>query len=130
MLQCLHAHIRWENMHSGWSRKCSIGFIFSYKVVVRVIYSGVFQGRQAKPLPLAPFFQGLPSWYIFQGIPSWYFVGKCSFLVIGVRECIFLGMQKRFAQIWSCFFQITYKQQTIMLRLKHTIVNKSRCLHA
>jgi len=26
--------------------------------------------------------------------------------------------------------QITYKQQAIMLRLKHSIVNKSGCLHA
>jgi len=36
---------------------------------------------------------------------------------IGVRECIFLGMQKIFAQIWSCFSQITYKQQALMLTL-------------
>jgi len=51
-------------------------------------------------------------------------------LPIGVRECIFLGMQKIFAQIGSCFSQITYKQQVFILRLKRTIVNKSRCLHA
>ena len=25
VLQCLHAHIRWESMPIGWSRKCSIG---------------------------------------------------------------------------------------------------------
>ena len=49
---------------------------------------------------------------------------------IGVRECIFLGMQRIFAQIWSCFFQITYKQQVLMLRLKLKIANKSRCLQA
>jgi len=40
------------------------------------------------------------------------------------------GMQKFFAQIWSCFSQITFKQQVLILRLKHTIVNKSRWLHA
>jgi len=37
---------------------------------------------------------------------------------IGVRECIFLGKQKSFAQIWSCFSQITYKRQVLILRLK------------
>jgi len=39
-LQFLHAHI-------GWSRTCSIGFIFSYKIIVgdRAMYSGVFKGR-------------------------------------------------------------------------------------
>jgi len=47
---------------------------------------------------------------------------------IGVRECIFLGMQKNFAQILSCFSQITNKQQVLISRLKRTIVNKSRCL--
>jgi len=51
-------------------------------------------------------------------------------MTIGVRECIFLGMQKIFAQIWSCISQVTYKQQDLMLRLKRSIVNKSRCLHA
>ena len=51
-------------------------------------------------------------------------------VTIGVRECIFLEMQKMFAQIWSCFPQITYKQQDIMSRQQFTIVNKSRCLHA
>ena len=49
---------------------------------------------------------------------------------IGVRECIILGMQKIFAQIWSCFSPITYKQHALMLRLKCSIVNKSRFLHA
>ena len=53
-LQCLHAHIRWESTHIGWSRMCSIGFIFSYKITVRVTYSGVFKGRQARHLPRAP----------------------------------------------------------------------------
>jgi len=50
-LQCLHAHSRWESTHIGWSRTCTIGFIFSYKIIVRVIYSDVFKGRQAKHLP-------------------------------------------------------------------------------
>jgi len=47
---------------------------------------------------------------------------------IGVRECIFLGIQIIFAQIWSCFSQITYKQQVLMLKLKRKIANKPRCL--
>ena len=29
------------------------------------------------------------------------------FYIIGVRECTFLGMQKIFARIWSCFSHIT-----------------------
>ena len=33
---------------------CSIGFIFSYTIIVRVIYSGVFKGRQARQFPRAP----------------------------------------------------------------------------
>ena len=45
---------------------------------------------------------------------------------IGVRECLFLGMQK----IWSHFSQIKYKQQVLMSRLKRTTVSKSRYLHA
>jgi len=53
-----------------------------------------------------------------------------SIWCISVRECIFLRMQKIFAQIWSRFSQTTYKQQALMLRLKCTIVNKSRFLHA
>jgi len=53
-LQCLHAHIRWESTHIRWSRTCSIGFIFSYNIIVRVTYSGVFKGRQARHLPRAP----------------------------------------------------------------------------
>ena len=55
ILECLYAHIRWENTHIGWSRTCSIGFIFSYKIIVRVIYCGVFKERQARHLPRAPF---------------------------------------------------------------------------
>jgi len=39
-------------------------------------------------------------------------------------------MQKNFAQIWFCISQVTYKQQVLMLRLKRTVVNKSRCRHA
>jgi len=31
-----------------------MGFIFSYKIIVRVIYSGVFKGRQVRHLPRAP----------------------------------------------------------------------------
>jgi len=31
-------------------------------------------------------------------------------------------------QIWSCFSQITYKQQVLILRLKRKIPNKPRCL--
>ena len=42
---------------------------------------------------------------------------------ICVRESIFYGMQKMFAQIRSCLYQITYKQHVLMLRLKRTIVN-------
>jgi len=52
---------------------------------------------------------------------------KCLNTDISVRECLFWGMQKIFAQIW--FSQITYKQKVLMLRLKRTIVSKSRCLH-
>jgi len=37
-------------------------------------------------------------------------------------------MQKKFAQICSCFFQITYEQQVLMLRLYH--FKQSRWLHA
>jgi len=51
-------------------------------------------------------------------------------LYIDVRECIFLVMQKIFAQFWSCISQVTYKQQVLMLRLKRTIASKSKCLHA
>jgi len=40
------------------------------------------------------------------------------------------GDAKGFAQILSCFCQMTYKQQVLMLRLNRTIVKKSRCLHA
>jgi len=40
--------------HIGWSRTCSIGFIFSYKIFVRVICSGVFKGRQARHLRQVP----------------------------------------------------------------------------
>jgi len=29
--------------------------IFSYKIIVRVVYRGVFKGRQARHLPRAPF---------------------------------------------------------------------------
>jgi len=29
--------------------------VFSYKIIARVIYSGVFKGRQARHLPRAPF---------------------------------------------------------------------------
>jgi len=43
---------------------------------------------------------------------------------IGVRECICLGMQIIFAQIWSCFSQIPYKQQVLMLRLKPTTLKQ------
>jgi len=53
-----------------------------------------------------------------------------SLMVIGVRECIFLEMQKIFAQIWSSFSQVTYKQRALTLRLKYTIENKSRFVHA
>ena len=49
LLQCLHAHIRWESTHIG-SRTCSIGFIFSYKIIVRVIYGGVFKETLTKQL--------------------------------------------------------------------------------
>jgi len=49
-LQCLHAYIRWESTHIGWSRTCSIGFIFSYKIIARVIYSGVLKGRHVRHL--------------------------------------------------------------------------------
>jgi len=52
-LQCLHAHIRWESTHIGWRRTCSIDFIFSYKIIVRVVFSGV--GRQVRHLPRVPF---------------------------------------------------------------------------
>jgi len=55
ILQCFHVHIRWESMHIGWSRTCSIGFILSYKIIVRVVYSGVFKRRQVSQLPLPPF---------------------------------------------------------------------------
>ena len=41
----------------------SIGFIFSHKIIDKVIYSGVFKGRQAKHLPRVPLFRGP-----FQGI--------------------------------------------------------------
>jgi len=51
----VYAHIRWESTHIRWSRTSSIGFIFSYKIIVRVIYSGVFKGRQARHSPRAPF---------------------------------------------------------------------------
>jgi len=54
-LQCLHAHIRWESAHIGWSRAWSKGFIFSYKIIITVIYSGVFKGTHARHLPRAPF---------------------------------------------------------------------------
>jgi len=47
---CLHAHIRWESTHIGWSRTCSIDFIFSYKIIARVIYSGVFKETLTKQL--------------------------------------------------------------------------------
>jgi len=33
-----YAHIRWASAHTGWSRTCSIGFIFSYKIIVGVTY--------------------------------------------------------------------------------------------
>ena len=50
---------------------------------------------------------------------------------IGVRQGIFLGMQKMFAQILILFYtQTTYKHQIVMLRLKRAIENKSRWLHA
>jgi len=39
---------------------------------------------------------------------------------IVVRECIFLGMQNIFTQIWPCFSQITYERHIAMLRLKRT----------
>jgi len=48
---------------------------------------------------------------------------------VGVRECIFLGMQKIFAQI--CFSQITYTQQALMFTLKFTApfkINQSVCI--
>ena len=38
LLQCLHAHIRWESTHIGWSWTCSIGFISSCKIIVRVVW--------------------------------------------------------------------------------------------
>jgi len=50
------------------------------------------------------------------------------FFCIGARECLLLGMHKIFAQVWSCFSQITHKRKVLMLRLKRTIVSKSRCL--
>ena len=59
--------------------------------------------------------------------PKW--LGSMKIETTGVRECLFLGMQKIFAQIWSCFPQITYKQKVLVLRLKRTIVSKSRCLY-
>ena len=34
-----------------WSTTCSIGFIFSYKIIVRIIYIGVVKGRHATHLP-------------------------------------------------------------------------------
>jgi len=37
---------------------------------------------------------------------------------IGVRECIFLGMQRICVQVWSCFSQVTYKQQVLMFKTK------------
>jgi len=40
------------------------------------------------------------------------------------------GDAKNLAQIRSCISQVTCKQQALMLRLKRTIVNNSRCLHA
>jgi len=30
-----------ESTHIGWSRTCLIGFVFSYKIIDRLIYSGV-----------------------------------------------------------------------------------------
>jgi len=50
-LQCLHAHIRWESTNIGWSRACSIGFVFSYKIIVRLIYSGVFKAAMSNLRP-------------------------------------------------------------------------------
>jgi len=37
---------------------------------------------------------------------------------------------KKFLPKFDLFSQITYKQQVLMLRVKRTIVNKWRCLHA
>ena len=56
--QCSLAHIRWESTHIRWSGTCSIGFIISCKIIVRVLYSCVFKGEQAQHLARAPHFQG------------------------------------------------------------------------
>jgi len=42
-----------------------MGFIFSIKIIVRVIYSGVFKGRQSRHLLRAPFL-GDPARYLGQ----------------------------------------------------------------
>ena len=39
-------------------------------------------------------------------------------LSIGVRECIFFGMQKIFAHIWPCISQVTYKAPSLNVKTK------------
>jgi len=58
---------------------------------------------------------------LFHAFPPHY-TNKCKGVPI-------FGDAKICDQIWSCFSQITYKQKVLTLRLKPTIVNKSRCLH-
>jgi len=48
---------------------CSIGFIASYAMIVRVIYRGVFKGRHARNLPQSRFLeppQGISDHIIIQ----------------------------------------------------------------
>jgi len=40
-------------------------------------------------------------WCTLCKIPG--YITEGIFVTVSVRECIFLGMQKNFAQIWSCF---------------------------